>query len=149
MKRYLLVPLLLFAALVPLQASATTGTPCTRHDVTAPTVTLIRADGPYIYASGGIGGCPKPGSVSGSVNYQHWDGTAWVTDASASFAGSWGALYRYARQASNSVTAPCIPGKPLRTLVTGGDGFTPTTWTSATVTFPTHDGKCGEVGGGD
>lgn len=154
MKRYL-IPVVVLAFCIPTLAAvpaavAAMATQCSRHDVTAPTITLIGADGTvYVYASGGIGGCPKPGSVAGTVNYQHWDGTGWVTDASARYGASWGALYRFARQASNSVTAPCIPDRPLRTYVDGGDGFAPYYWISAVVTFPAHDGKCGELGGGD
>lgn len=148
MKRALLVcAALIVSFLSALPAEATT--PCAFHGANAPAVDYIANGQAVLVASGGIGGCPKPSHAAVTVEVQHLESGAWVTEVSGSDSRNWTVSWRYARQIYVTLRTTCIPGD-WRTRVTGGDGNPPFEWISPVATFkPGDSGVCGSYGGGD
>lgn len=138
MKTLILVAAVI-AAIAVTNGPAATHSPCVRHGVVAPYISMATSDGAILTGAGDIGGCPssvQTESVSIKVCLQR-DGT----DVTCSqYDRAWNRYSRFARQAGGSINAPCAPGV-WRTVVTGGDGFLPTIWMSDPVMFEQIDGS--------
>jgi hypothetical protein len=139
-------------AMVITSAQADTHTPCIRRSAVAPYVSTIDDGIATLSFSGDIGGCPSSTLTEGvriTLHAQHLKDGGWTDAATATYARSWNQYSRFARQTGGTIHATCMVGD-WRTLVTGGDGFEPTAWSSEVVTFtPGDSGVCGSYGGGD
>ena len=140
-------------ATIAMGGNAPNGRPCSYHGAVTPRITLVNNSVVTLGGSGAIGGCPRPtgttvATVMLTVCLQHLSTTGWVDVAcKGPVTKGWSRYYRFARQLGLSVNATCKPGR-WRTTARGGDGYPPTKWTSATVTFAgTDQYACGEPGG--